>query len=166
MTDEAIEERYYCENYRCRDCKHFRFVNRNEPNSGCQRRIDWYNITYGGPWFCCTPEELPFPCNEFEPSNIHVYGKSVWKGYDDWLNKWIIYWNNGKPLRDKMRFHVKGEKIDYYAKTSDWINGTMYDNEGNPKWIELSYLKKTREGYGYKRVFAKYEEGQWIQFEK
>ena len=167
MTDEEIEERYYCENYRCRDCRHFRHVLKSTPSTGCHRRIDHYHICYGGSIFSSCPEENAFPCRDFEPSSVHVHGLSIWKGYDDWLSKWLIYWNNGKPLRRVMRFWVDGDRdVDYYARTSDWVNGTMFDGGGEPKWIERSYLKRTRDGCGYKRVFEKYEAGQWTKLER
>ena len=163
MTDEEIEERYYCENYRCNDCKYFKYVLRSDPSTGCHHRIDHHKICYGGSICISPPEELSFQCQDFKPSSIHVHGQSIWRGYDDWLSRWIVYWNGGKPLKRFMRFWVDGDHdMDYYAETSDWINGTIFDESGNPKWVYRTYLKRTRDGCGHKRVYERPENGQWI----
>nr|DAH18452.1 MAG TPA: hypothetical protein [Caudoviricetes sp.] len=167
MTDEELEERYYCENYRRRNCKHFRSVIRSNPSTGCHHRIDHHHVCYGGAIFSSAPEELAFPCRDFEPDDLHIHGKSIWECYDDWLSKWLIYWNGRKPLRQFMLFYLDGNReVGYLAKTYDWINGTLFDEAGNHKWVYRSRLKRVRDGYGYKRIWAKPENGQWVLCER
>lgn len=160
-------EEWYCENYHCKDCKYFKFVMPNDHNSGCQRRIDHHHLVYGASCFCDVPEEMPFPCNEFEPSKINVYGNVEWHGYNDWLDHYEKYWNEGKPIEGLMRLYIDGDKsVDYHIKITDWINGTLYDENGNPKWVDRRYLKRTRNGFGYKRIIEKYKNGEWIPYEQ
>ena len=34
----------------------------------------------------------------------------------------------------------------------DFVNGTMYDADGNLKYVERKYYKRTKDGFGYKLV--------------
>lgn len=142
-----------CPNYKCKDCKHFG----NFTKGYCNKRIDHKQIEFAVPWFKSSPEEVGFPCSEFEPSEIHVWDlKNYWTNWENWYADYKDTWLRGKDNSNKLcYFTLNGDRsVRYGVLISDYIYGTMIENN-KLKAIEKMYYKRTKDGFGYKLIREK-----------
>lgn len=167
---EAIDKLYptidefECPDYRCKDCKHFKFVGKNP--HGCTYRFDHAKMEYAHPWFEIVPEENGLACSDFEPDGSYPAALPYWHDFEHW-KEWKSRQDREDDPRpqamiDRLRkdctpyisFEPKGEDARYKVKLDDYVYGTMFD--GNKlKAYEKVYYKRTQGGCGYKLVHEK-----------
>ena len=162
-----IIDEFQCPDYRCKDCKYFRFVSPKNPH-GCTHRFDHAIMEYAHPWFVNVPEERGYPCSDFKPDGSYPAALPYWHGFEHW-REWMNKQNREDDPRPQdmidrlnqnvipyIAFEFKGDKEEarYRVALENYIYGTMFD--GNKlKAFEKHYYKRTREGFGYKLVKEK-----------
>lgn len=101
-------------------------------------------IELARPWFASVSDGRP--CKDFLPPKYHKLLLKYWRGVD-------IYYKRVKP-DDLIAVCLNHDQsIRYNIKYSDFYNDTMFDENGNLKWIYKQYYKRTRESpTGYKLV--------------
>lgn len=156
----TIDE-FQCPDYRCKDCKHFRFVSPKNPH-GCTHRFGHAIMEYAHLWFVNVPEERGYPCSDFEPDGSYPAALPYWHGFEhwrEWKRRQEIEDYNGeerynrlKPQNNLIGFELKQEpNVRYYVRLEDYVNGTMWD--GNRlKAVKRGSYKRTKSGFGYKWI--------------
>lgn len=159
----TIDE-FQCPDYRCKDCKHFRFVSPKNPH-GCTHRFDHVIMEYAHPWFVNVPEERGYPCSDFEPDGSYPATLPYWHGFEHW-REWKKRqevedyggeerYNRLKTQNNLVGFELKQEPdVKYYVRLEDYVNGTMWD-DNRLKAVQKRYYKRTKSGFGYKWIREK-----------
>ena len=141
-----------CEHYYCGDCKHF---------NNCPRTdIDHVKIKFYKPFFKTYDRHQysGIPCCKFEPNDINVYGKSVWKNFDDYWEQYVNIWLPYHDINTTVAFVLNDDfDVWYEVPLKDWVFGSILDKNGKLKAIEKDYYKQVRSGFGYKLVREKIE---------
>ena len=95
-------------------------------------------IELARPWFASVSDGRP--CKDFSPKYYKLLLK-YWRGVDVKPDDIIAVCLN------------HDQSIRYYIKYSNFYNDTMFDENGNLKWIYKQYYKRTRKSpTGYKLV--------------
>ena len=63
--------------------------------------------------------------------------KDHWKGWND-------YWEGEEPSGTISFILDDDTSIRYKVPRKDFVNGTFLDSEGNLKWVEKEYYKRSR----------------------
>lgn len=160
----TIDE-FQCPNYKCKDCKHFKFVFSENPH-GCTHRFDHTIMEYAHPWFVNVPEERGYPCSDFEPDGSYPAALPYWHGFEHWRAWKIKQHREDDPrpqeLIDRLSegyiphisFELKGEEARYRVNLEDYIFGTMFEGSKLKAYERICY-KRTQKGLGYKLVREK-----------
>lgn len=138
----------------CGQCKFFK-VDADRTASTC-KRIDHKTIKFAVPWFKSYDcgQFAGTVCKDFEPS---PYIPWLWYHWQGWEN----YWQGDEP-KGLIYFTLNGDtSIRYGVDRKDFNEGTMYDENGNLKWIERMYYKQSRSSpTGYKLIREKRKGGE------
>lgn len=146
-----------CDNFtvQCGHCMFFRVNADLDNKKSICKRIDHKHIQFATPYFRCydAGQFNKCICRDFEPAPIWKYLYGHWKGFDDYYQGFDDYDRSlffGKPLA----FIIDGNKsVRYYVKSTDFINGTMFNQDGALRWIYKQYYVATRKNsYGYQLV--------------
>ena len=101
-------------------------------------------IELARPWFASVSDGRP--CKDFLPPKYYKLLLKYWRGID-------IYYKRVKPDDTIAVCLNHDQSIRYCIKYSDFYNDTMFDDNGNLKWIYKQYYKQTKKSpTGYKLV--------------
>lgn len=134
------------EHYFCGDCKYFNVrADMDGVQSTC-KRINHKTIQFYRPWFKSYDcgQHSGTVCCEFEPSERNVYAKEHWDGFENYWNSYKKYWNT-RTDSDGCSFFLDGNTdVGYRVKLTDFVFGTMYNEDGTLKAYERFYQKQSR----------------------
>ena len=151
-TKEEIIDSIYGHNSKCRWCKYQDFYayrpNPDTYKSKC-KRIDHDTIRFKPHVYTGHAHDLVHAiCSDFKPNRLYKLLYENWTCFDDYKSYYASV--NGKPIEglrkyDGFSFVVKGYNNCWFkVKGSDFINGTMFDKNGNLKAYEKVYYKIVR----------------------
>ena len=132
--------------YRCGTCAYFK-VNADMPNveSTC-KRIDHKNVQFYRPWF------KSYDCNQFSgticsdfiPADWCIAAKKNWDGFENYWKSYKKYWNTRTDSAGCSFFLDRNTDVGYRVKLTDFVFGTMYNEDGTLKAYEKFYQKQSR----------------------
>ena len=141
----------------CGDCK---FCDPKGDLDGVKspcKRIDHKHIQFSVPWFKSYDcgQRSGGICNDFEPKEWKLWLYRHWK--PEFKDK-----TKGKQLSSIPRTVDlcldKDQSIVYKVKAEDFFYNTFLDENGNLKWIEKMYYKRSRKSpIGYELIHEKRE---------
>ena len=139
---ELFEENWSC--LQCGQCKYFKVdADREDVQSIC-KRIDHKHVKFSKSYFKSYDcgQFRGIVCREFYPADNCVWLKKHWFSYDD-------YYQDEK-IKGLINFCIDDDfSVRYGVKVEDFINGTMYDESGNLKWVEKMYYKQRKPSKRY-----------------
>ena len=139
----------------CGDCKFFR-VDADRHESFC-KRIDHKQVRFAIPYFKCYDcnQSAGIICSDFVPATQYKQIVKEWKGFDEYWNNYVDQWLPYGNTDTTVGFTLNGDnKVRYYVKLMDFVNGTMFSQGGMLKWVYKRYYKQDRnpKGFGYTLV--------------
>ena len=159
MNEELREA---CPHISCGQCIWFTpTANMDWVESSC-KRLDHKKYQFAVPWFKSYDcgQYGGICCRDFSPRKDSVYLYNHWKGFDDYFGE--IKDTSAEIILDNLRSTKgliglcvdKDQSVQYYVKSTDFINNTFLDEEGNLKWIKRCYYKQTRKSpLGYELIY-------------
>lgn len=140
------------ERYHCRMCKHYNCRADMESVQSTCKRIDHKKVQFYRPWFKSYDCSYGVICSDFEPK----YAKEHWDGFENYWNSYKKYWNT-RTETDNAAFFLDGNtNIGYKVKLTDFVFGTMYNDDGTLKAYEKFYYKQSRKSpTGYELIHEK-----------
>lgn len=87
------------------------------------------------PWFASCPDGKI--CADFEPPEYYILLKKYWRGCD------IYYRKERQDLMIPVCLN-HDQSVRYYIAYSDFYYNTMFDSQGNLKWVYKKYYRRTR----------------------
>ena len=151
-TKEEIIDNIYGNTICCKHCEYQDFyAYRKNPDtykSKC-KRIDHDTVRFKpNAWAGHATDTQHCICSDFKPNKLYKLLYENWTCFDDYKSYYESA--NGKPITglgeyDWFSFVVKGyDDCWFVVKGSDFINGTMFDENGNLKAYEKVYYKIVR----------------------
>lgn len=145
---EIFEENWCC--LQCGQCKYFKVNADMEGVESTCKRLDHKHLKFAKPWFKSYDcgQFVGRVCKEFEPADYCVWLKKHWVSYDDYHQDDII----GDDA--KSYFCLDNDfSVRYGVLTKDFVDGTMFDDNGDLKWVEKVYYKRSKSSpIGYELV--------------
>lgn len=135
----------YCERIGCTSCK-FGF------DGLCKREFGKLKLRKG-PFSCNRFVRQGF-CADYQPAGWRVSLKESWQGFDDWYEKYKLYWLDGRAeIKGTMSFVLDGNNDEWYeVDMLDFVYGTLFDESGKFKAVRKVWYKRTKKGFGYTLV--------------
>lgn len=151
-TKEEIIDNIYGNTICCKYCEYQDFYayhkNPDTYKSKC-KRIDHDTVRFKpNPWAGHNTDIEHCICSDFKPNKLYKLLYENWTCFDDYKSYYELV--NNKPITglgkyDCFSFVVKGyDDCLFIVKGSDFINGTMFDENGNLKAYEKVYCKMVR----------------------
>lgn len=151
---EVFAENWCC--LTCGQCKYFQVDADLENKKSICKRIDHKHIKFAKPWFKSYDcgQTWGTPCRDFQPADWCIWLKKHWVSYDD-------YCQDREP-KGTVCFCVDNDfSVRYAVKTEDFVDGKMFDENGNLKWIGKMYYAQRRDKKkfptGYELVYEERE---------
>lgn len=138
-----------CSHFGCGLCKHFQVDADRREDTTC-KRIDHKHFQFAKPWFKSYDcgQNSSIICKDFEPDESYMWLYNHWQGWD--------FLFGDKIYKDNETIGLcidKDQSIRYKVKREDFVNGTFIDEDGNLKWVEKMYYKRTEDSpIGYHLV--------------
>lgn len=129
----------------CGMCKYFR--------THCKRNDESNRVQFSWPFFAsknCSGENRMI-CRDYVPADYCKYIKENYPGYDEYIKNPDVQ-REIKNLRYVSFFVGDNTDVAYYVKTSDYINGTMWDGDTFKAFEKVYYVRTPKKGFGYKLV--------------
>jgi len=143
LSDLEKDER---ERYFCGSCKYFNIKSdRDDVVSPC-KRIDHKHLQFSRPYFKsydCNQFNGVI-CSDFEPADWCIYAKEHWGGFDAYWKSYKKYWNPNAETDSISFFIDKNTDVRYKVKLTDFVFGTMYNENGTLKAFEKTYYKRSK----------------------
>lgn len=149
-TKEEIIDGIYANIIRCRHCKYcdFELYPSDIYKSKC-KRIDHNVVRFCPNIYAGHHTDFDHPiCSDFKPNKMYKLLYENWTCFDDYKSYYKSV--NDEEIKglgqyDSFPFVIKGyDKYRFLVKGSDFIYGTMFDNNGNLKAYERYYQKLVR----------------------
>ena len=135
---------YEPEHYRCRDCKFY--------HNNC-KRVDNDKVKFWKPWHQADDRQSAnIVCRDFVLKDYLLYARKNWIDFDTYWSEFVECWLPYKNTNILVYFTVDGDDAMLGVPLMDFVNGNMYDADGNLKYVERKYYKRTKDGFGYKLV--------------
>ena len=134
---ELFEEKWCC--LQCGQCRWFK-VDAYQPGveSIC-KRIEHKHFKFAVPWFkvydCGRTNGIV--CRDFEPAEYVKWLRDHWVSYDD-------YYQGDKPKGLVFLTIDEDTSVRYGVLAKDFVDGTFIDENGELKWVQKKYYKRTK----------------------
>lgn len=122
-------------------------------NARCKRLIH-PRLGFPCPWFANIAKKGRALCSDFRCSRVYPYKYKAWKNYS--MEEW--YKTFGRKFKEVEFVLDNDQSVRYIVDYADFFYGNLIV-DGKFKAKAKQYLKRTREGFGYKLVIEKLENG-------
>lgn len=134
-------------------CMHCIYDNPDPRKCSC-KRVDHKVLQFAKPWFksydCGSNHVI---CRDFKPKPECIYISRNWTTFDDYWKDYVRNWLPYSNTETTIGLVINGDlSVRYYVKLMDFVNGTMFTEDGKLKTVSKHYYKRTKDGFGYKLV--------------
>ena len=135
----------------CGNCIHWNSLwdaKHGKGKSTC-KRIDGDIIQFYKPTFLISAPPTHFPCSEFSPNPMYKQLYANWRGFDEYINNYMTYWDPTLPRR----YHTTANTcftvnhdydVIYDMRLADYVEGNMWRADGKFNVHTKTYYKRSR----------------------
>ena len=124
----------------CKDCKYYSC----KDDCYCKKRLDHKKYRMAQPWFVTVYDYDFHICSEFEATDRYP-----------WLyNNWKKEFTENYYSDELMGIIINGNRdIRYMVRVKDYFYNTLFDENGELKWVKKMYYKKSKSSpIGYELI--------------